>query len=144
MKTYNIRVYGLLYNAKQEILLSDEYRFDTKMLKFPGGGLEWGESLPGCLKREFREEFGIDIKVNELLFVNDFFVPSAFNQNEQMFCFYFHVEYVNSEYFENSILFPGLTEKPFWASIESLAESDFTFPIDKSFFREVLRIKKAN
>jgi 8-oxo-dGTP pyrophosphatase MutT (NUDIX family) len=144
MKTYNIRVYGLLFNAEHQLLLSDEYRFETKILKFPGGGLEWGESLPECLQREFKEEFGIEIQVAELLFVNDFFVPSAFNGNQQMFCFYYRVEYIDKSQFESAILHPTSSENPIWKDLDSILESDFTFPIDRIFYREVLVKKKAN
>jgi hypothetical protein len=35
----NIRVYGLLINQQNEILLVDEQIDDFKFTKFPGGGL---------------------------------------------------------------------------------------------------------
>ncbi|MDX5348377.1 MAG: NUDIX hydrolase [Hymenobacteraceae bacterium] len=38
----------------------------------PGGGLEYGESLRDCLAREFEEETGIQVKVGNLLYVNEF------------------------------------------------------------------------
>ncbi len=37
----------------------------------PGGGLEFGETLEDCLKREFREETGAEIEVGEFLFLNE-------------------------------------------------------------------------
>jgi hypothetical protein len=42
---FNIRVYGLLINKQQEVLVTDEYRIGMYMTKFPGGGLEYGEGL---------------------------------------------------------------------------------------------------
>ena len=56
---FTIRVYGLILNASTEILLSDEFRFNQLMTKFPGGGLEYGEGLVDCLKREIKEETGV-------------------------------------------------------------------------------------
>ena len=42
-KKFNIRVYGLLINDRNEILVSDEFRMGVFMTKFPGGGLKFGE-----------------------------------------------------------------------------------------------------
>lgn len=35
--------------------------------EFPGGKQQPGETLPECLKRELREELGIEVEVHELL-----------------------------------------------------------------------------
>ena len=52
----NLRVYGLLLNNNGEVLLTDESRFGMEFTKFPGGGIELGEGISDCLKREFIEE----------------------------------------------------------------------------------------
>ena len=54
--SFLIRMYGLVVNSKQEVLVSDEFELNMKMTKFPGGGLEFGEGLTDGLRREFREE----------------------------------------------------------------------------------------
>jgi 8-oxo-dGTP diphosphatase len=38
----------------------------------PGGGQEVGEPLPETLRRECREEVGVDVEVHELLLVRDY------------------------------------------------------------------------
>jgi len=43
--------------------------------EFPGGGVEFGEPMADALKREMKEEFGIDIAVGELLSVDDHILP---------------------------------------------------------------------
>jgi len=43
--------------------------------EFPGGSVEFGERLADALKREMREEYGIEIKVGELLDVVDHILP---------------------------------------------------------------------
>jgi mutator protein MutT len=43
--------------------------------EFPGGSVEFGETLAGALQREMREEYGIEIAVLELLDVVDHILP---------------------------------------------------------------------
>ncbi|MEA1897374.1 MAG: NUDIX domain-containing protein, partial [Bacteroidota bacterium] len=65
IKHFIIRVYALIINNKNEVLLSDEFRLGTKMTKFPGGGLNFGEGPVDCLKREAIEEFGQEIDISD-------------------------------------------------------------------------------
>ena len=37
----------------------------------PGGGMEWGQSAPENLKREFLEETGLEVKVGSFMFVHE-------------------------------------------------------------------------
>ncbi|AKD04578.1 NUDIX domain-containing protein [Pontibacter korlensis] len=41
----------------------------------PGGGLQYGESMQDCLKREFLEETGLQVEVGRFLYVNEFLHP---------------------------------------------------------------------
>ncbi|MBI3232490.1 MAG: NUDIX hydrolase, partial [Bacteroidetes bacterium] len=88
---FNIRVYGLLYNEKNEILLSTENIDGYEFTKFPGGGLEFGEGTRECLIREFKEECGILVKVVDHIYTTDFFQPSAFNKKDQLISIYYRV-----------------------------------------------------
>lgn len=132
---FNIRVYGLLINGDQEVLLSDEHRFGRKFTKFPGCGLEQGEGLKECLKREFMEELFISVEVQDLFYLTDFYQASAFNSNDQIISVYYFVstsmpqaiKTVN-EPFDFS---PGDQEVHRWKDLSALSEEDVTFPIDK-------------
>lgn len=44
--------------------------------EFPGGSVEFGECLTDALKREMREEYGVEITVGELLDVVDHLLPT--------------------------------------------------------------------
>lgn len=91
MKRFNIRVYGIWINDKQEILVSDERIGDFKFTKFPGGGLEFGEGIKDCLIREWKEELNIDIEVGNHIYTTDFFQLSAFDQTSQIISIYYNV-----------------------------------------------------
>ena len=60
---YTVRVYGILLDNDNRILVSDEFIRGDYFTKFPGGGLELGEGTRDCLKREFKEETGLDVMV---------------------------------------------------------------------------------
>lgn len=132
---FNIRVYGILLNDENEVLLSDENRFGRKFTKFPGGGLEQGEGLKACLKREFMEELQIKVEVGELFYLTDFYQQSAFDENDQIISVYYNV-YTISVSKINTVTTPfdfktDDQEIHRWKSINELSEEDMTFPIDK-------------
>src|ERR1700679_3793285 len=88
MPPFNVRVYGLLINAENEILISDEQEYGFQFTKLPGGGLEYGEGLIDGLKREFIEECDAEIEVISHFYTTDFFVKSAFNDSQIISVYY--------------------------------------------------------
>lgn len=139
---FNIRVYGILINSKNEVLLSDERRFGREFTKFPGGGLEIGEGIKDCLIREFKEELNIEIKVNELIYLTDFYQKSAFHKDDQIISIYYSVS-------TNDFGAIKTKELPFdfeadaieshrWISLRKLDKNDLTFPIDKLVVEKII------
>ena len=136
MSIFNIRVYGLLINEKNEVLVTDEFRFGKEMTKFPGGGLIWGEGTLDCLHRECREELGCKIEVLNHFYTTDFFQPAAFYDKQQLISIYYLVK--NSTPLSISIStkkndFEKVEEAQAfrWIPVAELKEEEFTFPIDK-------------
>lgn len=41
----------------------------------PGGGLQFGEKVENCLKREMLEETGFNVEIKRFLFINEFLQP---------------------------------------------------------------------
>lgn len=134
-KGYNIRVYGILLNTKNEVLLSKEDRFGIKMIKFPGGGHELGEGLKDTLVREFQEELGIEVQVNEHFYTTDFVQNSAFYKKHQLISIYYLVESDATDSIYNGMPSSDIeegSEHTFcWKSITELQPEDVTFPIDQ-------------
>lgn len=136
MYQFNVRVYGLLINTNQEILLSDEQEHGMRFTKFPGGGLEYGEGLTDGLKREFVEECNAKIEVLNHFYTTDFFVKSAFN-NSQIISVYYIVKNISPLNLAiKAIPFDFEEEGPVlqafrWIKLTDLKPEDFTFPIDQ-------------
>jgi 8-oxo-dGTP diphosphatase len=87
-----IRVYGILINNENEVLVSDELIRGMKITKFCGGGLEEGEGTRDCLAREFMEEMNLKVEVGEHFYTTDFFQPSAFRVGDQIMSIYYKVK----------------------------------------------------
>lgn len=88
---FNIRVYGIVLDPARGLLLTDEIRGGRRMTKLPGGGLEFGEGLADCLRREFREELELEIEIQKLIYANEFLQVSAFNPKDQVISIYYQV-----------------------------------------------------
>lgn len=137
MNKFNIRVYGLLINENNEVLITDEEIKGFRFTKFPGGGLEFGEGLIDALKREFIEECNLSIEIEKHFYTTDFFVKSLFH-DEQLISVYYIVkaqEDINFKISANPFDFENQNEinkQSFrFKSIRDLDESELNFPVDK-------------
>ncbi|MBP9185749.1 MAG: NUDIX domain-containing protein [Bacteroidia bacterium] len=134
---FNIRVYGLLLNPLNQLLIAHEQINDFKFTKFPGGGLEFGEGLTDCLIREFKEEANIAIQIDQHFYTTDFFQTSAFKQNEQIISVYYWVK-TNQNWQQVSLaqhqVKYGVRIENLrfeWVDVNKITPDIFTFPIDK-------------
>ena len=91
MMTLSLRVYGILKDENDRVLLSDEFIRGDYFTKLPGGGLEVGEGTRDCLKREFKEETHLDVTIGEHIYTTDYYQVSAFNKNHQIISVYYWV-----------------------------------------------------
>ncbi|NII26383.1 NUDIX domain-containing protein [Pseudoflavitalea sp. X16] len=86
---FNVRVYGILLGDNKQVLVSDEYIRGGYYTKFPGGGLEFGEGTRDCLKREFKEEMDLEVRIGDHIYTTDFFQMSAFTPDQQIIAIYY-------------------------------------------------------
>ena len=132
---FTIRLYGLLI-VDDLILISNEQIKDFRFTKFPGGGLEFGEGVADCLVREFKEETGLDITVDNHFYTSDFYQQSAFNKQDQLIAIYYLVSAANLGVLnlEKQIINTGRYVENIqlkWMKLSEINEAVFTFPIDK-------------
>lgn len=143
MNQFNIRVYGVLINEQNQVLISDERRSNFSFTKFPGGGLEFGEGIKDALIREFKEEMNLDIQVDKLFYFNEHLQKSAFNTKHQLISFYYFIKskYINTvgnEIYTFPLQNEG--EKQRWVKITNDFHNTLTFPIDKIVAQKLAEI----
>ena len=128
----NIRVYAIYLNEKNELMALDERYAGEKLIKLPGGGLEFGEGTIECLHREFAEELNLKIEVLEHFYTQEDFLVSRFRENEQLLTIYYTVNILNLD--ELKILDESI-ENVKWISLHE--ENPLPLPIDKIVFEKL-------
>ena len=143
ISNFNIRVYGILKDASGRVLVSHERIKGEVYCKFPGGGLEYGEGPKDGLIREFQEELGIEVSVDELLYVTDFFIQSAFSEQDQIISIYYHVSSSEFGTIETVNHWPDadtvIAEKQLfqWIYAKDLEGGKLSFPGDKALLAQL-------
>ena len=143
---FNVRVYGILSGPNNEVLVSDEYIRGKFYTKFPGGGLEFGEGTRDCLKREFKEEMNLDVRIGDHIYTTDFFQINAFRDDRQdqiisIYYFAYPLEPITAPLREKPFEFDeqqlemyrktGETETFRFIPMEQFSAESVSLPIDK-------------
>jgi 8-oxo-dGTP diphosphatase len=136
MYQFNVRVYGLLVNDRNEILISDEQEYGMQFIKFPGGGLEYGEGLIDGLKREFVEECNVEVEIIRHFYTTDFYIKSAFNDSQIISIYYLvkNITPLDMDFKTTPYDFDGegdVLQSFRWINLADLQPEDVTFPIDQ-------------
>lgn len=127
MKPFNVRVYGLLIHENKILIIREPFA-GTIIDKFPGGGLEYGEGLIDCLKREFMEELNLEIEVESHFYTQDFFLQSRFEENEQILMIYYKIK---ANDISKLVVIDQDIQELIWKDLNELSPEDLTLPTDK-------------
>ena len=140
---FNIRVYGILLDSSGRILVSHERIRGEAYVKFPGGGLEPGEGPMDGLIREFQEELELTVSVDDLLYVTDFFIQSAFSDEDQIVSIYYGITSPEIGLIPIVDKWPEaeavIAEKQIfqWVDPEDLKDGKLSFPGDRACLAEI-------
>lgn len=74
-----VSVGAIVFNEKGEVFLSkrsQNCKNERGCWEFPGGSVEFGEKLEDAVKREIREEYGIEVEIIKQFPAEDHLIPA--------------------------------------------------------------------
>jgi len=120
---------AIIFNKEGKIFLAKrgaEARNETHRWEFPGGGVEFGETLENALVREIREEFGFVVDVVQLLDVVNHILPE---EKQHWVSPTYLCRYKNGK---PSIKEPLKCEEIGWFNIDAIPSKDLSRASQKS------------
>lgn len=121
-------VYGIIVKDEKVLLIPVFEGYDV-----PGGGVDLGEPILDALKREMKEETGLDIEPKEVLHVgDDFFIHPIKKKPYQGVAIYFRCEIVGGEISDEFFTEDEKTyvKKATWVSISEIDDAKFYNALD--------------
>ncbi len=113
-KQVKVGVSGILLKEGKLLMYKRNKSLGRGLWELPGGKLEFGENLKDCIVREFKEETGLDVKVEKLVSI----APSK-TYGKHYIIFSFLVSLVNSEQ-KAELLEPDTHQKLEWFNIDNI------------------------
>lgn len=115
--------YAIVFHLDQILLLNTR---TTGLYDLPGGGIEIGETLEHGLKREVKEETGIEIDIEQLYhFSEEFFYYVPTGEAFQSYRFFYFCVPRTLTLVEDDKVDDEEVEKPRWIKMQNLQANQF-------------------
>ena len=72
---------AFIFNKDNQLLLAKSYKWRDFWI-VPGGHIEWGESIEQAVRREVKEEVGLDVEDVELVATYEGIFPKEFHEKK--------------------------------------------------------------
>lgn len=136
--SFTIRVYGIIFRSGS-LMLSKELIRGRTYVKFPGGGLEFGEGTTAALEREIYEETGLKARTREHFYTTDFFQPSSFHAvPTQVISIYYYADILEDSQDGNL----ETEHELIWLPEEGLSTAAVDLPIDKVVMEKLISARQ--
>ncbi|SDO09924.1 ADP-ribose pyrophosphatase YjhB, NUDIX family [Psychrobacillus sp. OK028] len=119
---FNYRVAGLLVHDEKLLIMQDK---GQPYYYVPGGRIRMNEKSEDAVKREIKEELGIEVNVNRMLWVNEnFFKEETFLEQFHEVCFFYLLELKDEEVLKKGSEFVvdenGKIHTYYWKSLDEI------------------------
>ena len=110
-------VYAVIENEGRALLMINH---SSGKYTFPGGGVEIGETLEQALRREMREETGLEVEIGPLVHVQEhFFYYDPADEAFHSFMFYYRCRILQMDFTPHQAE-DDESEQPQWVALDAL------------------------
>lgn len=115
--------YAIIVNNGKILLMNTK---STGKYWFPGGGVEIGEKIEQGLKREVREETGIEVEIQKFLALREnFFYYAPLDEATHSFSFFYLCKPITTDLLPNDNANPkDESEKPQWIDLKEIKKEN--------------------
>ncbi|MEK3954770.1 MULTISPECIES: NUDIX hydrolase [Psychrobacillus] len=118
---FNYRVGGLIVHDNKLLIMQDQ---GQPYYYVPGGRIKMNEKSEDAVKREIKEELGVEVTVKRMLWVNEnFFKEETLNEQFHEICFFYLLELEDEKLLNNNEFVvdeEGKTHTYYWKTLNEL------------------------